>query len=438
MRIAVVILEFPSLNETFVLDHITGLIDRGHDVDVYATAPLGESKTHEEIDRYNLLARTVYRDSRKFASPRNRLLRVAKALPLLGAGLLNNPTGALNSLNVFRLGRKASSLTALYDSAPFLTRSGDYDIVHCHFPENGQLAVTMRDMGIVKGKILTSFHGYNFPYFANGRMWRLYDGLLKKGDLFLACSEHMKRWFDGQGWNAAKTIVHRNAVRLGLFPAFDRTTDESGEVRLLSVGRFVEKKGFKYGVMGVAKILRRFPNLRYDIVGDGREMPAMRRLIAELGVEPNVGLLGWRDRAEILRLYQRAHLFLAPSVTSEDGDQEGIPVVLHEAMASGLPVISTLHTGIPELVDDGESGLLVPEKDPEAIADRLAYLMEHPERWNEMGRKGRKHIEEHNNIDKQIDRLTEIYRLLLEDRFPFPRDQRDHLFDSCIPGKVHG
>ena len=149
-------------------------------------------------------------------------------------------------------------------------------------------------------------------------------------------------------------------------------------------------------------------------------------------------LLGWRDRTEILRLYEQSHIFLAPSVTSEDGDQEGIPVVLHEAMASGMPIISTRHTGIPELVDDGESGFLVPERDPDAIADRLTYLIEDPERLNGMGQRGRRHIEENNNMDKQIDRLIEIYRLLLEDRFPFPTIQQEPLLDAYIPRKAHG
>jgi colanic acid/amylovoran biosynthesis glycosyltransferase len=88
--------------------------------------------------------------------------------------------------------------------------------------------------------------------------------------------------------------------------------------------------------------------------------------------------------------------------------------VLHEAMACGLPVISTRHTGIPELVRDSESGFLVAERDADAIADRLSYLLKHPRTWQEMGHRGRKHIEQYNHIEKQTDRLIEIYRLLLE------------------------
>ena len=104
---------------------------------------------------------------------------------------------------------------------------------------------------------------------------------------------------------------------------------------------------------------------------------------------------------------------LAPSVTSQNGDCEGIPVAIVEALAWGLPVLSTLHSGIPEVIQDGESGFLVPERDTEALAEKLEYLIEHPELWPEMGRKGRKYVEEHYDIDKLNDRLVEIYQRLL-------------------------
>ena len=411
MKIAVVILEFPSLNETFILDHITGLIDRGHDVDIYATAPMALPKFHGEVKRYDLLSRTVYRDSEKFTAPRNGILGVLRGAPLLARGLLKNPRATLNSLNVFRLGREASSLSALYKAAPFFN-SGAYDIVHCHFLENGKLAVFLRELGAIRGKIVTSFHGYGRSYFTKAGAKHRFADLFKKGDLFLTCSEHMKRWFVQKGSGRETIIVHRCGVRVERFSA--PKSKPNAQARLLSIGRLVEKKGFEYGIRGVARILRRFPDIRYDIVGDGPERPKLERLIVELGIANNVRLLGWQAREEVLRLLERTHMFLAPSVTSRTGDQEGIPLVLHEAMASGLPVVSTYHTGIPELVDDGESGFLVPERDAEALANRLTHLIEHRAIWREMGRKGRKRIEEFNDLEKQNDRLIEIYRSLLD------------------------
>jgi colanic acid/amylovoran biosynthesis glycosyltransferase len=419
MRIALITSTFPNLNETWILDQITGLLDRGHEVDIFATTPKDVPKTHAEIGTYNLLARTVHRESCEFTVPRNPVLRVFKGSSLFARGFLNNPRATMNSINVFRYGRPAISLSALYKAAPFLARSSNYDIVHSHSPDNGELAAAMRDLGAIKGKIVTSLHGYNIPQVKNGGIWQLYKNLEQKGELFLACSEHMKRWFDGLGWGGRKILVHRCAVRLGLFSNCQRASRSHGAARLLSVGRFVEKKGFAYAIAAVAKILQRFPNIEYQIVGDGGERRNLERLISELGIGHNVTLLGWRHREELMGLYRAADIFLAPSVTSRDGDQEGIPVVLYEAMAAGLPVISTHHTGIPEVVHDAQSGFLVPERDPDAVADKLVQLLEHPETRFEMGHKGRKHIEQYNDCDKQTDRLLQIYQLLLEKRCPF-------------------
>ena len=422
MRIAIIILEFPALNETFILDHITGLLDRGHDVHIFATAPKGEAKVHGEIERYHLLGRTVYRDSKKFIIPNNRLIRVLKAIPLLAHSLLANPRSTFNSLNIFRFGRAAASLAMLYEMGPFLIKSGRYDIVHGHFPGNGELAVRMRDIGAITGKIVTHFHSYHMHLIESGKKAHLFPDLFKKGDLFLTNGEHSKRFFDQVGWGGGKMIIHRLGVSVGLFNASKPRLSAGEQVRLLSVGRLVEKKGFEYSIQGVAKVLKSFPNVQYEIAGDGPLRSSLEKLVAELGVANNIKLLGFQTREEVLRLLRAANIFLAPCVTSDGrsgtcwvGDVETGPVVVLEAMASGMPIISTRHTGIPEMVHDGESGFLLEERDVDGIADRLTHLLKHPEIWQGMGQKGRNHVEEYHNLDKQTDRLVEIYRQLLEE-----------------------
>jgi colanic acid/amylovoran biosynthesis glycosyltransferase len=113
----------------------------------------------------------------------------------------------------------------------------------------------------------------------------------------------------------------------------------------------------------------------------------------------NVSLLGAADGDLVRRKMAAADLFMLPSVTATDGDQEGIPVSLMEAQAGGLPVLSTVHSGIPELVADGKSGFLVPERNVEALASRLTYLCEHPNSWLHMGQEGRKIVESRFNIE---------------------------------------
>ena len=159
------------------------------------------------------------------------------------------------------------------------------------------------------------------------------------------------------------------------------------------MGRLVEKKGHEYSIKAIAKAIINHKNIIYLIAGDGHLRNKLESLVSELGIKNHVKFLGAVEQEEALKLYQQAHIFILPSVTSSNGDQEGIPVVLMEAQSAGLPVISTYHSGIPEAVIDGKSGFLVPEKDVNALAQKMEYLIEHPEVWPEMGRCGREFVE---------------------------------------------
>jgi colanic acid/amylovoran biosynthesis glycosyltransferase len=146
----------------------------------------------------------------------------------------------------------------------------------------------------------------------------------------------------------------------------------------------------------------------------------LQRLIRELAVNGKVRLLGARNQSEIIHILANSHIFVGPSVTARNGNEDAPINTLKEAMAMGLPVIGTQHGGIPELIEDSVSGYLVPERDTEAIAAKLAYLIEQPHVGAEMGRAGRKRVEEHYNLTRLNDQLVEIYRRLLVDRYAGP------------------
>jgi colanic acid/amylovoran biosynthesis glycosyltransferase len=151
--------------------------------------------------------------------------------------------------------------------------------------------------------------------------------------------------------------------------------------------------------------------LQYDIVGDGPLRSKLQQLIHDLNLESIVTLWGAQENSFVRRRMAEAHLFVLPSITASDGDQEGIPVSLMEAQASGLPVLSTRHSGIPELVIDGESGVLVPERDTQALTAGLSRLIAHPQDWIRMGRAGRKMVEENYNIAALVPDLVELYEV---------------------------
>jgi colanic acid/amylovoran biosynthesis glycosyltransferase len=415
MKIAFIVNAFPILSETFVLNQITGLLDRGHEVDIYAIHAQNQPVIHADIEKYNLLDRTYYRGLGSKRMPQNIVRRFIKAISFIMRNFHRKPMAFLRALNIVKFGRRAASLRILYEVMPFLERDvPDYDIVHCHFGPNGNLGALLKDIGVVRGKVVTTFHsGYDIPMYIRRRGVHAYDYLFANGDLLLPISNRWKEELIKLGCEEQKIVVHRMGVDTNRFLFSPRQLRNDGQIQLLTVARLVEKKGVEYGIRAVAKVQQQHPRIEYKIAGDGPLMSDIKRLVEELNINDKIKLLGWQRQEEIVELMKEADILLAPSVCSEDGDWEGIPVVLMEALAQGLPVLSTQHSGIPELVQDGKSGFLVPERDVEALVEKLTYLIEHPEIWPEMGRAGRDYVENYYDINKLNDQLVELFQCLL-------------------------
>jgi colanic acid/amylovoran biosynthesis glycosyltransferase len=156
----------------------------------------------------------------------------------------------------------------------------------------------------------------------------------------------------------------------------------------------------------------------YSIIGDGEERKDLERLAAELGIEKAVRFLGWKTQDELIRIMENAHILIAPSVTAANGAEEGIPNVIKEAMAMGLPVVGSIHGGVPELITHGISGYLVEEKDVDALAERLSFLHDHSEIWSRLGRAGREKVERDFDIHKLNRELEELYRSIIKGDLP--------------------
>ena len=374
MRTAVVSTYFPSVSQTFVLDQITGLIGCGHDVDIYALAPEPNSTgIVAPAAHHPLAARTRYQPP----TPYGRIGRALGAPALLRGAWRGRVRDAV------RVARAAPSdkLGVLYEAAPFLGR-GPYDAILCHFGSNGQRVLRVRDAGLVRGPIITAFHGADMSRYVRMRGAVVYRDLFARGDLFLPVSEFWAERLVELGCPAERIVVHHMGIDLSRF-AFTppRTPTADQPVRIVSVARLVEKKGLSYAIRAVASLRRDGVDVALDIVGDGPLRESLESLIAEQRMSNAIHIIGAKSRDEVAHVIGAAHLFIAPSVTAHDGDMEGIPVALMEAMASGLPVVATRHSGIPELITDRVSGLLVPERDVDALANALRWLVDHPDRW---------------------------------------------------------
>jgi colanic acid/amylovoran biosynthesis glycosyltransferase len=406
MKIAFLVYGFPNLSETFILNQITGLLDAGHEVDIHASRVARTAKVHDDVRRYRLLDRTYCQDIPAPYGP--RLMEAVRRVARTGRRL--QPRVLAGAINAYKHGRLASSLGLLYASMRFLEH-GPYDIVHGQFGTLGRTAIALRDVGAARqARIVVSFRGSDLT--TEGRR-RRYGAVFQKCDLLLPVCHSFREQLLAQGCDATRIRVHYSGIKVSRFPCAERRRQPGEPTRVLAVGRLVEKKGMAYAIAALARVKAMGRSVRLVIAGDGPLRNDLERMVTDLGLGAEVHLAGPKTRDEVLTLLGEAHLLVAPSVTAASGETEGIPNVLKEAMATGIPVIGTWHSGIPELVTDGVSGLLVPERDVDALAEALVTLVDHPGRWPAMGLAGRQRVEAEFDSDKLNKDLVELYEQLL-------------------------
>lgn len=410
MRIAVVVTSFPSVSQTFVLGQITGLLDRGHEVDIYAAAsePEAGGAEHAVVSEYGLIEKTRYQPAR--AVDASWVRRLVAAVYVLGRYWWRDPVNAWRVVKgpPRRFGY-ASRLALLNAGAPFAGR-GRYDALLCHFGPNGRRMAQLRRVGLVHGKIATVFHGYDMSRYLITAGPRAYERLFQEGDLFLPVSEFWRSRLIALGCPPEKIGVHHMGIDLAKFPAPERHRAHGGDtVRILTVARLVEKKGVEYAIRAVAALKGMTERrVKYRILGDGPLRGELERLVRELGAADVVRLEGEMNQAGVRDAMHDSDIFVAPSVVAEDGDMEGVPVSIMEAMACGLPVASTFHSGIPELVRDGVTGFLVRERDARTLSFALARLVDDALLRRRMGMAGRRAVGRGYDLDDLNDRLVDL------------------------------
>jgi colanic acid/amylovoran biosynthesis glycosyltransferase len=413
MKIAFLVGQFPLLSETFILNQIAGLLARGHEVQIYALdgVPANLAKVHPIVEEYRLRDRTSYSPT----IPKNYIQRFLKGLKLLLTNIQQGSLACLPLLNFFKYGRQAYSLRLFYRAIP-LAKQETYEIIHCQFGTFGLIGRLFRHCGLIRGKLITSFRGHDISWAIEEYGDRVYDPLFAEGDFFLTNCEFFRNRIVKLGCNEDKILILGSGIDCQKFAFSPRFFPVDGRIRFATIGRLVEKKGIEYCIRAIAKLIPDYPNIEFNIIGNGPLKTHFQTIIQELALDSTVNLLGAKQQQEIIEILDNSHIFMAPSVTAANGDRDAPLNTLKEAMAMGLPVISTYHGGIPELVEDGISGFLVPERDTDAIAAKINYLIAHPELWSEMGRAGRARVEEKYDTNKLNDELVEIYQQLMQTR----------------------
>lgn len=291
-------------------------------------------------------------------------------------------------------------------------------LVHAQFGVEGVYALPLaKVLGV---PLVTTFRGFDATYTTAALLksrkpsWIMFamlrSQLARNGDLFLCVSDFLRRKVIALGFPAEKTVTHYTGIDVdAIHPVFTRDSST-----ILHVARLVEKKGTRYLLEAFAHLQGMCPMAELVIIGDGPLRPELKALAGHLGIAERVSFLGTQTNQVVMEWMRKARIFCLPSVTARSGDAEGLPTSNQEAAAAGLPIVATRHSGNPELITDGVNGYLVPEKDPDALAQRLMQLLKDPGQCHRMGYASRAVIEERFNIKKQNQRLEELYLGLLK------------------------
>lgn len=305
------------------------------------------------------------------------------------------------------LNRVIRRLTGEYAQYTAILRREDAALIHAHFGYEGARCLRARRRSGLP--MLTSFYGADVSEGGRSLSWRKrYERLFAAGEGFVVEGTNMRQQLLKSGCPAGKIRINHLGVDLSRLQFSER--GGHSEPRFLICAAFREKKGIRYAIQALAQVRDRGHKFCLVLIGDGPERPLLEGLLRDLDLQDRAEMRGMQPYSEVIAELQRCDVLLQPSVTAADGDTEGgAPVILLDAQASGVPVVATRHADIPEYVLDRQSGLLVPERDPAALAECILYLMRHPGSWARMGRAGRQHVEQEYNACRQAERLESIY-----------------------------
>ncbi|MET0285746.1 MAG: glycosyltransferase [Polyangiales bacterium] len=290
-------------------------------------------------------------------------------------------------------------------------RQRPFDLVHAHFGTGACYAYPYALR--YKLPLVVTFHGYDVPLLASTERllpvnWpyaAMAPTMLKHVTLGLCASKELYELLLEVGVPRERLRLYHLGVDLAAFKRGARRAVP----RVVMVGRFIEKKGFEYGVRGFADALARGAVGELTIIGTGEREAKLRALVSELGIDHAVTFAGVLTSKDVATFLSESDVLMAPSVVAIDGNRESGVIALKEGSACGLAVLGTYHGGIPEIIDDGVTGYLVPERDVASLGDRLHRLLTDRALCAQLGENGRAKIEREYNLPDQVNELESLY-----------------------------
>lgn len=281
--------------------------------------------------------------------------------------------------------------------------------------KDNKIDVVLAEYGTTGARILNVCKALELPlivYFFGYDAWTqqvevqygdTYTKLFAYAHKVLAVSVSIAKKLVEMGCPADKIVYSACAPRDDFFSVIS----SPGDHMILATGRFVDKKAPYYTILAFKKVLQQIPTAKLVMCGDGPLWETCNNMVRYFGIQQNVWLPGKIDQQQSMQYLSKASVFVQHSVTAADGDKEGTPVAILEASAAGVPVVSTLHSGIPEIVEQGVTGLLVAEHDADAMAEKIIYLLSHKEEALQMGNAGRKSMQQYFGMHQHINTIAQ-------------------------------
>lgn len=403
LEVAYILLRFPFLTETFVADEIWEMQQRGIPVRLYSLLRPREEPVHPTSQ--HLAKDTQY--APEFFSGRLWWAQIyffvrspIKYVALL-IQLIRQPYP--RSFGFLFLRRALIFLKAV--SLALALKDTSVKVIHSHFAWlSGAAAMVVSSLLDIPFTV--TLHAYDI-YASNDLLCLI----VRSASHIIAISEYNKQMVleACPGIKEDAISVIHCGINLDLFTPRARTHRE-GPLSILSIGSLIEKKGHEYLIRACRQLRAKRIDFRCTIIGKGPHEGSLRQLVRDCSLEDYVVLAGPRPRDYVLEAYHRSDLFVLASVVSQSGDRDGIPVALMEALAMQTPAISTEVSGIPELVRHKDTGLLVPERDPAAIAEAIVYLAYDDKLRARLAYNGRALVEREFEIKGNVSRLINVFR----------------------------
>jgi colanic acid/amylovoran biosynthesis glycosyltransferase len=278
-------------------------------------------------------------------------------------------------------------------------------LVHAHFGKNGWRAISLS--ALLRVPLIVSFYGRDATAVPRNSRWqKKYNSLFRHARFVLVLSYHMKNLLAELGCPSEKIIVHELGVDTNAIQFAPLELPLQGPVKLLLLGRFTEKKGIPTAI----RAMENLTDCHLTIAGGGQMEQKLLDEVQGRGLQNRIFFPGWLSPKDVVKKMRQSHILLAPSETATDGDMEGSPTTIFEAMASGLPVVSTFHAGIPEQIENGVSGMLFPPGDSQELVRCVRALTLSREVHSSVARSARTRVETLFDSGLLAVKLENIYR----------------------------